>query len=1274
MKDYVNKRENLFNRIQCSPSLPIAQKSKDILKAIREHQVVIVCGETGSGKSTQIPKICLAAGRGKSGRIACTQPRRIAAINIAHRIAEEIGEAVGRTVGYKIRFDERLSGQSRIKIMTDGILLAETPKDPFLKQYDTIIVDEAHERSVNIDFILGILRNLLKRRKDLKVIITSATLDTEKFSRAFHHAPIIEVSGRMYDVLLHYQPLDRDLEEKGELTYIDAAVQTVDDLMTHHSAGDVLVFMPTEQDIRECCDLLKGRKYNNALILPLFARLAWTDQKKVFLPTSARKIIVATNIAETSLTIPGIRFVVDTGLARSLRYNPGSGTTSLPILPISKSSAEQRKGRCGRVANGLCYRLYSEADFQTRDDFNTPEILRSNLAGIILKMLDLNLTDTHAFPFIDRPSGRAIKSGFDLLLELGAISKIKKSLPGFSHYRLTDKGRFMAKLPIDPRVARMIIEGRREKCLRELIVIASALSIQDPRDRPAEKEKQADEIHQLLRHPYSDFLTLLIIWDHYGRHLELLQTQNKMRKFCREHFLSYRRMREWQDIYHQIIDILSDDALYKDEIHAALSENGTEILDVSVIEPFSARYKSIHRAILSGYLSHIAQKKEKKAFTAVRGKEVFIFPGSSLFQKSGKWIVAADYVETSRLYARTVAEIDPEWLEELGGHLCKRAYFDPHWDPERGEVMAEMQVTLFGFIIVPRRRVAYGRIDPQECSELFLQALADNDIAHPFPFLLYNQELTDKVRKYEEKLRKRDLLAKRDKQIEFYRQRLPGILSIKTLRKYLFERGSDQFLRMTEEDLLEKPFKCEALASDFPDSITLGKITLQLSYTFDPGAENDGVTLKVPIGALIPVAHESKQWIVPGLRGKWIYGLLKSLPKMYRRNLQPIKEKAEQLAQTFDPGGTNLSYALSQQVKSLFGVDIPSSAWSPASLEDYLKLRYAVVDDQGEIICAGRDMETLFTSVEIDTVNTAFEETRLVWERNPVNGFDFNELPSQISSSSGALSNGFFFPALTAEGNTLAIRLYRDQNEADQAHSQGLVQCYAKALKDKISFFRKSLFADRELISYLDQLGEKKERIDKVVQKAVMDLFDTTARTREDYENSLLQGSPHFLSYAGQLLTRVKTVLRHVDETRMLIERLKIGNKNSKVLLTYLEKIKRELLMYVPPYFCVSYATDDFENLIRYIKALRIRLERGVLNLEKDRSKESEVNRYVAACEQILLESGVFCAPEKIAMINDLKQMIQEYRISVFAPEVKTLQPVSGKRLDELIQRIKKLK
>lgn len=768
------------------PDLPVIARKADIVQAVSDHKTVIISGETGSGKTTQIPKFCIAAGRGIEGRIGCTQPRRIAATTVALRIAEELGEPVGKSVGYKIRFNDRVGEHSFIKIMTDGILLAETRSDPWLNEYDTLIVDEAHERSLNIDFVLGILKTLLKKRKDLKLIITSATIDTEKFSKAFDNAPIIEVSGRMYPVEVRYSPVaELSGSEDDEQTHVELAAAAVHRLYQERKAGgDMLVFMPTEQDIRETCEILEGMAKDSRIspdshILPLYARLSASDQARVFSSLPGRKIIVATNVAETSVTIPGIRYVIDTGLARISQYTPGSRTTALPVVPISKSSADQRKGRCGRVENGICIRLFSEEDFDSRPLFTPPEILRSNLAEVILRMIALNLGDIAEFPFVDRPSPKHIKDGFDLLSELGAIVPNPDRKKAGNRFVLTEKGKLMAGMPLDPRLSRMLIEARIHGCLHAMTVIVSALSIQDPRERPAEKQAEADQAHGQFKDRASDFITILNIWNAFHSARDTVKSTGKMKKFCKQQFLSYRRMREWCDIRSQIVEELKTAGI------EGVSENPCVAL------PFDS--DGIHKAVLSGFLSNIAFKKEKNSFQGAKGKELFVFPGSGLFANPGNWVVAAEFVETSRLFARTVANIDVRWLEPLGKDQCRYTYSNPHWERNRGEVTATEQVSLYG-LVIDSRSVSYGRISPDEASDIFIyNALIAGDVKRPFPFMQHNQHLADHIRDMENRIRRRDLLAGEDAMYQFYKKRLDRVCDIRTLEFMLKKKEGINF-------------------------------------------------------------------------------------------------------------------------------------------------------------------------------------------------------------------------------------------------------------------------------------------------------------------------------------------------------------------------------------------------------------------------------------------------------------------------------------------------
>ncbi|MEI6609211.1 MAG: ATP-dependent RNA helicase HrpA, partial [Deltaproteobacteria bacterium] len=884
-------------------NLPISVKKQEIIDSIKSNQVVIITGETGSGKTTQIPKMCLAAGCGLRGLIGLTQPRRIAAVSIAHRIASELGEECGKSIAYKIRFEEKSSTESLIKVMTDGILLAETVRDRNLLAYDTIIVDEAHERSLNIDFILGYLRTLLPKRKDLKLIITSATIDTAKFSEAFNKAPVIKVSGRMYPVEVRYLPVDPVKEEKGETTYIDEAVACVENLQIERRFEDILIFMPTEQDIRETCELLS--KKCSGVILPLYARLSGSQQKLIFADARQQKIIVATNIAETSLTIPGIKYVIDAGLSRILEYNPRSQTTGLPIKPISRSSAEQRKGRCGRVQNGICIRLYSQEEFSCKPLYTPPEIMRSNLAGVILRMLSLNLGAVTSFPFVDRPQPKSIRDGIDILNDLGALTKDDSSEES-DHYKLTEVGRTMAQFPLDPRVSRMLIEAQKETCVNEIAVIAAALSIQDPRERPYEKADQASVAHAKFAHPESDFLTYLNIWNRYHGSMESLPSQGKLRKFCRDHFLSYRRMIEWRDIYNQILDILDG------KNKPAKNKKHTKIeIDQNIAD-------KIHRCILSGYLSNIAQKKEKNFFNAAKSRAVMIFPGSGLFNRAGLWIVAAEISMTSRVFARNVANIKCEWLEDLGGDNCRYTYAAAHWGKSRGQVVALEKVTLFGLTIVEQRPIAYEKINPEEAKTIFIrEALLTGEVPRKIPFLEHNLSLWNQVSTMEEKLRKRGLVVDEETIARFYEQRLPVISDIRSLLSLIKEKGSDDFLRFREEDLIESLPDPEEIAQ-YPDQIKIGDAAFACRYRFEPGKSDDGVTVKVPVGFVSKAAEENIESYLPSLLQDKAVHLLKSLPKSLRLKLPSPVHTAKLLLENKSYFNKSLLQALSQLLQDKY--------------------------------------------------------------------------------------------------------------------------------------------------------------------------------------------------------------------------------------------------------------------------------------------------------------------------------------------------------------------
>ncbi len=1264
LKKKIAARRARAPRLAYPAALPIMAKKDEIVAAVRKHRVVVITGETGSGKTTQIPKMCLEAGRGLAGLIGCTQPRRIAATTVARRIAEELGEPIGSSVGYKIRFDDTTPREAFFKIMTDGILLMEAHHDPLLKTYDTIIVDEAHERSLNIDFILGILKGLLARRRDLHVVITSATIDTEKFSKAFGDAPIIEVSGRLFPVEVRYRPLDAELEEKGEITSVEAAVHAVDELVERRERGDILIFMPTEQDIRETCTLLAGRFRDDAAILPLFSRLTAAEQHRVFRPLTVRKIVVATNVAETSITIPGIRFVIDTGLARIAQYNPRSRTAGLPIRAISRSSADQRKGRCGRVQNGICIRLYGEENYLARPLYTLPEIMRANLAGVILRMLALNLGNIDAFPFIDRPSPKSIRDGIDILLELGAIEQESKDRCGAAHlWRLTERGRIMARLPLDPRIARMIIEARKEGCLPEITIIAAALAIQDPRERPADKEPQADQAHARFKDPASDFSALLNIWRRCHSRDTSASAGNSLRKFCRENFLSYRRMREWRDIHDQILSILAEQRFMPQRSAAGERQGKKEGAEL---------YAAMHRSILSGFLGHIAVKKEKNLYTATQGRQAMIFPGSGLFNRGGNWIVAAEMVETSRLFARGVANIESAWLEELGGDLCRRTYSNPHWEKDRGEVVASEQVTLFGLVIVPGRPVSFGRIDPVEASRIFIRsALVEGEVKRPLPFLSHNRALIEKIAAMEDKVRRHDLLVGEEEMAQFYEKRLPGICDIRTLTRLVRDRGDDAFLRMKEEDLLAgQPDPAEIAL--YPEAVSTGAWRLPLAYRFEPGHPLDGVTLKVPVQAIPALPAEQLDWAVPGLLREKVMALLRSLPKQYRKQIQPLAATCETILREVKQEGP-LPTALGCFLFERYGVDIPANLWPVEELEEHLKLRYAVVDGKGRELAAGRDMGVLRQEFVAERESRALAEARKTWEKTDLTAWDFGDLPERISLGRGGQQASFAFPALAAAETGVGIRLFLSEPEARSSHREGVKALLALRFRDELRHLRKGITLTGDLKLWSASFGGVKPLERAIVEKVMDDLLAADIRSKAAFEAHAEKVRQRILPRGQEIVRLAGPVLKALYEATAKLHDLERANRVNRPVLSFIAELREELGRLVPADFLVRYDEVRLNHVVRYLRALCIRAERGAVHLEKARERGKEIQELMEWHDEMLRGLPPYASEEKRRALEEFGWMIEEYKVSLFAQEIKTAFPVSRKRIEARIGEIERM-
>ncbi len=1058
------ERKANLPKINYPPDLPITVRKDDIVAAIRANQVVVIAGETGSGKTTQIPKMCLEAGLGIEAKIGCTQPRRVAALSISRRIAEELKVNWGREVGCTIRFDDRSSAQTYIKLMTDGILLAETQGDPLLSEYNCIIIDEAHERSLNIDFLLGYLKTLLAKRSDLKLIITSATIDTATFSKAFNDAPIIEVSGRLYPVEVIYAPFDADSEERGDITYVDAAVRAAETALCEPGNGDILIFMPGERDIRETCDLLEGRFGREAEIIPLFGLLSAADQQRVFAESPRRKIIVATNIAETSLTIPGIRYVIDSGLARISRYNPRTRTKRLPVEPISQSSANQRKGRSGRVQDGVCIRLYSEEDFNERPQYTQPEIQRANLAEVILRMKAYRLGDIETFPFVNPPPPNAIAGGYLLLQELGALDDKRE---------LTQLGHDLSRLPIDPTLGRMLLQSQHEHAGRELLIIAAGLSIQDPRERPLDRKEAAAAAHKRFIDPASDFLSLLKIWDAVHDQWERLRTQGQRRKFCKANFLSYLRMREWQDLHAQL--------------HGALEDLGRFKLNES-----NADYAAIHRSILTGLLGHVAQRKERNQYQGTGNRLLAMFPGSALFDRNERqpkpaarnanqpapkpastqqppWIVAGEIVETSQLFARTVAGIDPLWIVQLAPHLCKTTHQNPHWSVTAGNVLVEERTTLYG-MEVQKRKVSFGNIAPAEATEIFIRsALVEDDLlpsrkkseqeddeddvrvlrstdkSPPLPpqysFLEHNRRVRQKIETWQTRVRSHSLANLDEKLFEFYAQKIGaaldslapnggegwgegaseataarGISSLHELNRLIRDCGGPEFLCATEADLTggtELNFDVEA----FPDAVPLGGQPVALSYAYTPGEETDGVTVKLGFGLAQTVSQSCVEWSVPGLREELVNELLRALPKSIRKELMPFPPKVAEIVRALQPTGDSLQADLILFIRRHYGVEIPPNAWPANAIPAHLRPRIEVTGNDKKIIGTSRDLAALRQKLEsVKTKpapdDSAWNRVAQQWERTGITSWNFGVLPARITVSESGPVPTFAWPGL----------------------------------------------------------------------------------------------------------------------------------------------------------------------------------------------------------------------------------------------------------------------
>ncbi len=1210
--------------------LPINTHRDAIAAAIRERQVVVVCGETGSGKTTQLPKICLSLGLGAAGLIGHTQPRRIAARSVATRIAAELGTTIGGQVGYKVRFSDRTGPNVFVKLMTDGILLAETQGDRQLEQYEVIILDEAHERSLNIDFLLGYLKRLLPRRPDLKLIITSATIDPERFSRHFDHAPIIEVSGRGYPVDVRYRPLLAADEDERDRDLQQAVLDAVDEVWKE-GPGDILVFLSGEREIRETAESLRKHHPPNTEVLPLYARLSAAEQNRVFQPRGRPRIVLATNVAETSLTVPGIRYVIDPGTARISRYSPRSKIQRLPVEKISQASANQRAGRCGRVMAGVCVRLYAEEDFRSRPAFTDPEILRTHLAAVILQMSALNLGRPEEFPFVDPPDSRQIGDGFRLLFELQAVDEQR---------RISEQGRQLAKLPVDPRLGRMLLSAQREGCLREVLVVVAALAIQDPRERPLERQQAADEKHRRFRDEHSDFLALLKLWDYYHDQARQL-SKNQLRNLCQSDFLSFVRMREWHDLHQELLGRIT-------EMGMRLSE-----------EP--ASYANLHRALLTGLLGHLGLKQEENLYLGARGRNFYLFPGSGLFKKRPRWVAAAELVETTRLYARTVARIEPEWVEGLAGHLLKRSYAEPHWEKRSAQVAATERVTLYGLPIVAGRRINYGPLDPALAREIFIRhALVEGEFHCKAPFFQHNRQLLAELEELEIRVR-RDLAADEETLYRFYDERIPeGIYSgpaFESWRKQA-ERDQPRLLFLDRAALLAEAGPV-ADGERFPDHLDFDGLKLPLTYRFAPDADDDGVTLTVPLAAVNQVDPRRLDWLVPGLRAERMAALLKSLPKALRRNFVPVPNYVQALLAVIEPGELSLVEAMTKHLQQMTGVQAPDDAWHFDAVPPHLRMRCQVVDADGKVLAVGRDWAALQAQLRGEAGTRFAALPTPEFEREQLRDWDFGELSEMVNFVRNDVQlRGY--PALVAESDgTLALRLLDSSARAEAATRIGLRRLIAWRLGPAFKQLTRDLPHFQRMTLHYVGLGAQ-EALREDVLNTILDrtfLIDQPLpRDRAAFDALLERGKSRLAAARAEVCEVADAVLAAYHEVRRSLS-------DDPIWAEAMTDVRAQLARLVYPGFLSQTPPEWLPHLPRYLRAISLRLQKLRQAPDKDRQRRGDIVRLWESCQRQWERNArqEKSDPELIRF----RWLLEELRVSQFAQELKTLLPVSVKRLEE---------
>ena len=1275
--------------------LPIYSQQARIMDAIRQHPVIVIAGETGSGKTTQIPKFLIDAGLSQLGCIACTQPRRVAALSVAKRIAEELELPFGTTIGAKIRFTDQSNQQTRVKVMTDGILLNEIQEDPNLSQYSAIVIDEAHERSLNIDFILGHLRSLITRRADLKVIITSATIDTASFSQAFNQAPIIEVSGRTYPVDLQYRPPEELCDASGaSLNLEQATLNTIEHILQNYSSGDLLVFLASEREIHDLKAKLTPVAARGCQILPLYGRLMNAEQQKIFQAGSGRRIILSTNIAETSLTVPGIRFVVDTGRARISRYSPQSRTLRLPIEAIAQSSANQRMGRCGRTREGICFRLYSEQDFLERPEFTTPEIHRSNLASVILRLLAFKLGDPINFPFIDAPSPNAIRGGYRLLEELGAVYRIPNAGDDSpTNYKLSKIGRQLAAIPVDPTSARMLVHARQEKVLQPVLVIAAGLSIPDPRERPADHLELAEQQQAIFRHPKSDFLSLLTMWNHFQQ-WQSDNSQGQVRKLCKQHFLAYQRMRDWQDLYRQLAAMMG---------MAGRKRREPTTINAPSLDPISEDselYAAIHRSILAGFLNNVAYKTEGHQYQGTRNRKASLFPGSNLFDKASakklrkaqlnkkkaasiktsapQWIVCGEWMETQRLFARTAAHVQLDWILEIGQDLIQTRYSEPFWSESAAAVLCQQRSVLFG-LEIKRSQVRYTPIDPELATDIFVRkGLVEQGILERPHFLKHNAQLTKLAESELVRLRLGSSERIEDQLYEFYRMRLDAVGSYAELRRYAKSKhqGRMDFLSAELSDLIPQQMDA-SLDTQFPAQIEFCDSQLKLVYKNTQRADSSGIRLQVPIQQLAAIQQATLDWAVPGLIYEMIEYYLRSLPKALRIALHPLKERAESLRQQLQPSTIPLAQQIANALQQGEQINLHGVMLAPEALPVHLRPEIEVLDTQSQPLFSGHDLKKLqqqgqsylnsSKNTQVSGQMPAWKAAAAKYERFDLQSWTIGDLPESIDLSRPGALPLKAYPALVATEASIHLQLLPSREQALAASEEAWPLLAERCLARDLAWMRHELKGLKKLGLLLLPLGGAEK-----VQQQAYRLLRRSLCTPQQYLPLEAANFARNLGQAkAQMTSQTHSMLRTLEELLQLRQRVQhiLDVKQSHDAIRY-PNMERQLLQLAPPEMLTRYQLAQLPAICRFLRAMIVRAERAKLNIAKDMEKAQRIAPYEADYQS--LKSLKHPNKQQHAGIQDYFILLEEFKVSVFAQELGTGQKVSPKRLEQLAKRIRK--